>query len=224
MKLIVADTETASLDGGVCDIAAAVLDENLNIVQTFESLIDPERKISPSASGIHHITDEMVWDKPTLAEFMDMTGRPFDDPELVIGGHNIQYDVRVLGSWIPAGHRKLCTLRLARNLWPEIENHKLQTLRYHFKLDAGTAHRAMGDVVACISLMRMIVQEQGWSLQQLIHAARRPLSPETKMTFGKHKGTKIKDLPKDYVNWLLTKADNTDADLREALEALQETA
>ena len=40
------------------------------------------------------------------------------------------------------------------------------------------------------------------------------------MPFGKHKGTKLKDLPSNYIDWLLNKADNIDADLRTALLAL----
>ena len=38
----------------------------------------------------------------------------------------------------------------------------------------------------------------------------------TKMTFGKHKGTPLKELPPSYVTWLL-KLDNLDPDLRASL-------
>jgi exodeoxyribonuclease X len=217
MKFTVLDTETASLQGGVCDIAIAVLDENLNVIQEYESLIDPERPISPEASGIHHITDDMVYTAPTLDEFMEMNDYPLADEDLVVSGHNVQFDCRMIGDHIPKSHRRVCTLRLAKNLWPDAENHKLQTLRYKFKLDAGTAHRAMGDVITCINLLRLISQEQKVSIHGLIDMARAPLSLDTRIGFGKHKGTKLRELPPSWVQWLLEKAESVDPDLREAL-------
>lgn len=217
MELALFDTETASIEGGVCDIAIVILDEDLNVTWQAESLIDPERPISPQASGIHHITDDMVVNEPTMAEFMDLYGYPFNRPGLVFGGHNVQFDVRVCKEWVPEQHRKLCTLKLARNLWPSLPDHKLQTLRYHFKLDAGTAHRAMGDVRVCLALLRMVAEQHGCGLSGVFELARKPLSLDNKMPFGKHRGEKLKDLPKSYVTWLLGNATELDPDLREAL-------
>lgn len=216
-EAFVLDTETAGLDGGVCDIAICKINSDLQIIWEVESLIDPERPIAPQASGIHHITDDMVQFEPTLSEFMEMQGYPLDREGAIIGGHNVQFDIRMIGEFIPRVHRKLCTLKLARVLWPDAPDHKLQTLRYMFKLDAGTAHRAMGDVRTCISLLRMVAEERGLDLQGILALVAKPLTLDAKMPFGKHQGTKLKDLPSSYVQWLLNKADNLDADLREAL-------
>lgn len=215
-ELFVLDTETASLEGGVCDIAIARLDADLNIIWQDESLIDPERPISPSASGIHHITDKMVWDKPTLSEYMTLKDHPLQTPNPILCGHNVQFDIRMLGEHTPLQHRRICTLKLARLLWPEAADHKLQTLRYTFDLDAGTAHRAMGDVLACVNLLRLVRREFGLDIDALLELLKKPLSLDTRMTFGKHKGEKLKDIPLNYVRWLLEKAD-VDPDLRAAL-------
>lgn len=216
MRALVTDTETAGLQGGVCDLAFIEIDNDLNIVREFESLIDPERPISPEASGVHHITDEMVYDKPTMSELIGMHGNPFDHDNLVLIGHNIQFDARMLVDVLPQQYRTLCTLKLARNLYPDLESHKLQTIRYTFKLHAGDAHRAMGDVVTCLSFLRLIANERGLDLQGLMELGRKPLTLEAKMPFGKHKGLKLKDVPMSYVRWLLDKAE-VDPDLREAL-------
>lgn len=218
MSTLVIDTETAGLDGGVCDIAIAEINDNFEIVAQVESLINPERPIKASASGVHHIVDGMVRDAPTLAQFMDATGNPFDEQGVVLAGHNVSFDCRMLGDYMPTQYTKLDTLRLARNFWvEETEDHRLQTLRYTFGLEAGPAHRAMGDVITCISLLRYMAVRYDKTLDELIELARRPVSLETRITFGKHKGTKLKDLDNGYVNWLLNKADNLDPDLREAL-------
>jgi exodeoxyribonuclease X len=219
VEALIFDTETASLQGGICDIAIAVLDDQLNIVSEVESLIDPERPIQPQAMGIHHITNEMVADAPTLSQFMDMHGYPFKRDDLVLGGHNVGFDIRMIGTtYLPGPFRTIDTLKMARNLWPDLADHKLQTLRYQFNLDAGTAHRAMGDVYACVSLLRMVARDKGIWLQGLLDLGAQPLSLETAFPFGKHKGTKIKNIPTSYVQWLLGNAAELDPSLKEALK------
>ena len=217
--LDVFDTETASLDGGVCDLAIVRINNNFEVVAEFESLIDPERQISPAAMGIHHITNEMVWDKPTLTEAMEMWGHPFQRDNLVVGGHNVAFDLRMIAAVLPQQYGKVCTLKLARLCHPGIENHQLQTIRYTFGLDAGPAHRAMGDVITCLSYLKLLAREKNTDLEGLFHLGKQPVSLDTKMTFGKHKGTTLRELPLSYVHWLLSSADSLDPDIREALVA-----
>jgi exodeoxyribonuclease X len=219
MHIDIIDTETAGLDGGVCDLAIVTINEDFEIVRSLESLIDPERPISPSAMGIHGITNEMVADKPTLSEFQELHNYPFRKDGLILAGHNVQFDIRMLADVLPQMYAKVCTLKLARNLYPQLENAQLQTIRYTFGLEAGPAHRAMGDVITCLSFMKHICQDKGWGLQQLVNESRRSLTPETKLTFGKHKGTRIKDLPQSYMVWALREMQNLDPDLREAFQA-----
>jgi DNA polymerase III epsilon subunit-like protein len=232
-KFVVADTETACLrpprpGAGVCDVALAWVDKDANVLSQVESLIDPECAISPSAMGVHHITEQMVWDKPTLLEFAQTNGDPLKKfgehvpgEEVVLIGHNIRFDQAFLSPILQVEHRLLCTLKLARLTWPtELEDHKLQTLRYTFGLDAGAAHRAMGDVITCINLLRLLMKSHETDLPGLLELAKKPLSPETKMSFGKHKGTPLKSLPRNYVSWLLDPDRAIDPDLRDALLAL----
>jgi len=219
----VIDTETASLEGGVCDLAIVRIDNDFNKVWEVESLIDPECPISPSASAIHHITDDMVRFEPTLAEFMELHSYPFKREALILSGHNVRFDLRMLASTLPKQYGKLCTLKLARNTWTngEVENHQLQTLRYTFGLDAGNAHRAMGDVITCISLLKLLAEKHKTDLKGLVELAKTPLTLETPMPFGKHKGTKLKDVPQSYVRWALDNIADLDPDLREALASRQ---
>jgi exodeoxyribonuclease X len=212
------DTETASLEGGVCDIAIVTINNKFEVVREFESLIDPERAISPSAMGIHHITNEMVWDKPTLAEAMDMWSQPFHRENPIYGGHNVPFDLRMVKDVLPQMYGKLCTLKLARSIYPGLENHQLQTIRYTFGLQAGPAHRAMGDVITCLSFLRHLGREKDTDLEGLFQLGRKPISLDDKLTFTKYKGTKLRDLDSGMVRWLLNLKD-LDPDIREALTA-----
>lgn len=215
------DTETASLQGGVAEIAIAVINENFDVVWSADSLINPERPIDPSASGVHHITDAMVKNSPTLREFMAMHNHPFDFPDLTLVGHNVAFDIRMCAQVLPPTFRKACTLKLARAVWPkEVSDHKLQTLRYHFGLESGDAHRAMGDVHTTISLMKLISKTRGWSLAEMVRQAQAPISLDTPFPFGKHKGTKLRDIPKAYASWALRELKDLDPDLKVALTTI----
>lgn len=216
-KYIIADTETAGLEGGVCDIGVRHVDEALNILWENESLVDPERPISPSASGIHHIVDADVWDKPTLSEWSELHGHPFAHDDLVIIGHNIRFDERMLAELMPARYRRICTLKLSRMAFPELDDHKLQTIRYSFNLTAGTAHRALGDVITCYSFLPILMAKLETDMAGLVALSHKPMDPDTPIPFGKHQGTPLKNLPKQYVNWLLDPQRKLDPDLHDAL-------
>ena len=61
------------------------------ILDTFETLIDPETPISPESMAIHHITDAMVQGKPKIQEvlpsFLEFIGKG------MIVGHGITNDI-----------------------------------------------------------------------------------------------------------------------------------
>ena len=131
---------------------------------------------------------------------------------------NCHFDLRFVRDYLPDSFQVIDTLKLSRILWPDLDSHKLQTLRYTFGLDAGSAHRAMGDVITTISLARHICEEVGTDAQGLLQLMNAPLPLTTRIKFGKHKGERLCDLPITYVRWLVDKAD-IEPDLREALAA-----
>lgn len=211
------------MQGPIIDLAVVELNENLDIIGTYESLVDPLVPIAPAAQVVHGISQKMVEDAPTMAELIERDGKPFPDEPCIVIGHNVQFDCRMLtqANLLPEDYTKVCTLRMARNMWPDLneerENHKLGTLAIMFDLETGPAHRAMGDVITCINLLRFMAEAgKVSSFEELVTLGTRTLSLETKINFGKHKGTKLKDLPNDYVSWLCRQAD-MDVDLKNAL-------
>jgi DNA polymerase-3 subunit epsilon len=73
---------------------AVVLFNFDGIIKTYETLIDPERLISPESMAIHHITDEMVKGKPKIKDVLptviQLVGRH------IIVGHGIPMDISFL--------------------------------------------------------------------------------------------------------------------------------
>ncbi len=69
--------------------------------------------------------------------------------------------------------------------------HQIQTPKQ--RLGVVKALNALGDIVACADKFRVLKNS----------------TPQTRLiTFGKHKGTPIRDLPADYVDWLTSEKSN----------------
>ena len=222
MRFIFGDTETTGVrdTDKVCEVAWKEVDHEFNLVREGHSLINPGIPIHYAASAVNGISDAMVADAPTLDEYMDSVGQPFRGEDVVMVMHNAPFDMRFLGEYTDTG-KSICTLRCARILYPEAENHKQSTLAAMLGIyvDRSKAHAADGDLDVLIQLARIMCAEHNLTLPDLIEVQTRKRAI-AKMPFGKHKGTPLKELPAFYVFWLLNKAENLDADLRASLEAL----
>lgn len=213
MEFHILDTETASLQGGVVEIAFLVVDEQMNVQSEFHSLVDPQRPIEPGAQAVHGISAEDVAGKPTLESIADMIG---DNPIKMIG-HNVSFDKRMIGPHIQVAE-EMCTLELAREFIKGTTNHKLETLQKELSLPDQKSHSALGDVYTCLYLLQHIVNVTGLDFKTLWARAQRPKMVQ-RMPFGKHKGTLISNLPRSYRDYMLTLDINKD--LRYTLETLK---
>lgn len=148
------DLETTGLynTDRVVEAAVVTLDENLEIVDEFDTLIDPGRDVGPT--GIHGITASMVSAAPLFAEVAAaIAGRVHD---CVLVAHNLRFDVRMLGLEFT---RLGCELddgfgfdtlqSTGRALEVACEMHKIP-LKHH--------HRALADAHATAALLRMFYE------------------------------------------------------------------
>ena len=200
------DCETTGLDphaDRVIEVAAVRFDAN-QIYERFETLIDPERLISPESMAIHNISDEMVAGKPKIKEIL---------PELlklignhIIVGHGIKFDIDLVANaaereGIPCSIRKnryLDTLRLARH-YGESPINSLEQLRKHFNIEEEGAHRAMNDVVVNLEVFKYLSHRYK-TTKQLFDLLANPILMKI-MPLGPHKGRLIKDVPLQYLQW-----------------------
>lgn len=224
MRLFVGDTETTGVgsDDAVVEIAWMELDENLETVSQVRSLINPKKPIPAGASAVHGITDNMVKDAPTIEQFMLADGSALLSEGAVLVAHNAAFDMRFFQAWMPNALGTICTLKLSRVAYPDADNHKLQTLKFwlglEVEVDHHEAHTALADVKVLKALFDRMRADMGWTSVEMFEISNMPQMVE-KMPFGKHKGTKIKDLPRSYIKWLMG-LDNLDDDLRHTLETL----
>ena len=117
----------------------------------------------------------------------------------------------------------ICTLALARKVWPNLDSHSQSALLYYVDRDHArdklkNAHSALADVENCAFILARICSAlKVTSIEDLYNISENARIPSL-MNFGKHKGAAITDIPKDYKEWLLKQAD-LDPYLKKALES-----
>lgn len=208
MTPYILDTETHSATNPI-PIEVAYLPVLPGLVQgpTTTLRYNPGQPITHGAMAVHHITDADVQSAPAWPP----QAHPVPEDAEYLIGHNIDFDWVALGR--PPIHR-ICTLALARALWPTADSHTQGALIYRLEppdvaraLTKG-AHGAAADIAMTFVLLTHILREipdiKGW---KALHAYCEQARIPTIFSFGKHKGQPIATVPRDYKNWLLKQPD-----------------
>ena len=216
---IILDTETTGIQEPVVPVEIAwEARQTLRgpVVAEFSHRYQPGKAIEYGAMATHKIIDADLADAPWY------TGFDLPDGAAYLVGHNIDYDWKAIGS---PDIRRICTLALARRLWTDDQSHALGALLFRFMAHAkarelvADAHGAAHDVMLTGLLLDAILEKmpkvQTW--ERLWEASEKARIPVV-MPIGKHRGTSMADLPKDYVRWCLDNLQDLDPYLRAALE------
>lgn len=224
---VVIDVETTGLDplfDQPVELAAVRMVGGC-IEASFASLVDPIIAIPAQASGVHHITDADVKGQPTPAQARAAMLGLVREGDVIVA-HNALFDrsfMRALERW-----SWLCTMRMAKHLWPHAPDFKNQTLRYFLnvalpRLDV-QSHRSMPDVLATAGILASgletyLAQGGPDDTKTLLEFVASPLRIE-RMPFGQHRGKLLAQVEIDYLQWALTGAEVVckDADLRASIE------
>ena len=134
--LIFLDVETTGIEDNdkICSIG--IISDSDGIIESKYELINENKKISPKASSVNHLTNEMLIGKVHLAgsEIYAFLNE-HNDASTIIIGHNIHFDMKKLSNegFIFKGSL-IDTLRVTKHLVRECESYALQVLRYELKL------------------------------------------------------------------------------------------
>ncbi|MGA8576721.1 MAG: 3'-5' exonuclease [Candidatus Cybelea sp.] len=171
-KYCVIDVETTGfspVNDRIVEIACALVDDD-RVADRWATLVNPRMQIPCGATAVHGITDEMVADAPGIESALKHARRLCGGR--IVAAHFARFDLSFVGASVST--TALCTMRLARALFPEAPNHKNQTLRRYLQIDrvAGEelhAHRALGDalvtahvLIACRQRFRLCRGEDSW--------------------------------------------------------------
>ena len=175
-EIVCFDIETTGLkvtQEAITEIGAVRL-RNGEIVETFQTFVDPERRLTPEIIGLTGITDDMLRGAPKLKDaltaFLAFAGGA------PLAAHNAEFDI----SFIRAGCRKcgipfeptyIDTLILAQNLLPGLGKYKLDIVAEHLQLPQFNHHRASDDAVPVAQMLTkflpMLAERGVTRLQQI---------------------------------------------------------
>ncbi|MFS8579178.1 MAG: PolC-type DNA polymerase III, partial [Novibacillus thermophilus] len=150
-EYVVFDVETTGLsvvDNTIIELAGVKMKDG-KVVDRFETFVNPHQPIPEHIQKLTNITQEMVENAPELEdvirEFTEFVG------DAVLVAHNARFDMGFLHAGCQrAGVPKLenpvlDTLELARLLYPNLKNHRLNTLAAKFNVSLENHHRAVDD-------------------------------------------------------------------------------
>lgn len=162
---VVFDVETTGLSAVYNTIIelAAVKIKNGEIIDRFQSFANPHEPLTEQIIELTGITDDMVKDAPdaevVLKRFYDFIG------DATLAAHNASFDM----GFINVGFRKIGlgdaknpvidTLELARFLYPDLKNHRLNTLCKKFNIELVSHHRAIYDAEATAYLLWKMLKD-----------------------------------------------------------------
>jgi len=154
-EFVVFDLETTGAKAPPCRITeiGAYRVKGGEVLDKFQTLVNPQTPIPSFIVGLTGITDEMVADAPLFEDvahdFLEFIG------DSVLVAHNSGFDMRFLNHEIgrvfpdyKLANPCLCTVQLSRRLLPDIRNHKLVTVAEHYSIDLVNHHRASADAYA----------------------------------------------------------------------------
>ena len=234
MKTVILDTETTGNkeEDRIIQLSFLVLNENLEIEEIHNELVKPPLPIKYEAMAVHHITNEMIEDKPKIKytnAYKRLKELNSKDNYLVI--HNAQFDLDMLKKeGFNPFFMQIDTFRILKHLIPE-GKYSLQYNRYALGLYKKepeicekygiqiNAHDALGDVVVLYLLLEYLSKEYGKTLEELKELTKKPVLYD-KFYIGKYKFKEIKEVlvkDPDYIEFLLNSAD-IDMDVKYSIE------
>ncbi|QOP46152.1 exonuclease domain-containing protein [Sulfurimonas paralvinellae] len=232
--LIFLDIETTGYEkeDKICSLGMLCFEDEKCVSSHYE-LVNEGKKIPPSASALHNITNEMIAKKPALREsesyaFLEQHNR--EENTIIV--HNMAFVLDKLQDVGLIWHGKIIdTLKVVKHLIPECEVFTLEFLHYELKLykneaklkeecgikDALISHHALSDAAVIKLLFDYLTQMT--TLEEMNRLSFENVLLE-KFSFGKYSGRYIEDIAindRGYLMWMLH-LENLDDDLRYSIE------
>ena len=147
---VVVDIETTGLCFDADEIIeiGAVKMVNNEIVDRFNTFVKPTKPVPVNITSLTGITNDMLKSAPPIEKAIVSFIEFLSDGIFV--AHNAQFDSGFIRRDtsrlnIPFNNKILDTLALSRILFPQLKNHRLDTLAKELKIKMGSHHRAVDD-------------------------------------------------------------------------------
>ncbi|HUF65206.1 MAG TPA: 3'-5' exonuclease [Gemmatimonadaceae bacterium] len=166
LSFAVVDVETtgsmAMAGDRITEVAVTVVRDGC-VTDSFETLVNPERPIPAYITRLTNITSAMVQHAPTFREVAPRVVEAISGH--VFTAHNATFDWRFISAelsradGVELAGRRLCTVKLARKLLPQLQRRSLDYLALHYGVEIANRHRAGGDALATARCLVRLLEE-----------------------------------------------------------------
>jgi len=125
--------------------------EDGKLVQTYNSLVNPQTHVSPYIEAITGITQSEVQNAPSFSEVAGTVKELLSDAVFV--AHNVRFDYEFIRHELSRldlsfSSQKLCTVKLSRKIYPDQPRHDLDSVIQRHNIKCEKRHRALSDAEA----------------------------------------------------------------------------
>ena len=157
MKIVALDFETANASSAsACALGIAIYEEG-EILDNFEWYFKPHHRYNYfTNTAIHGITKQDVADENEFVYYYDELQVILKDALIV--AHNALFDIGVLNAVCDIygldhfKNRFIDTVTISRRVYPELYNHKLNTVSEYLGIDLHH-HNGKSDAYACLMIL-----------------------------------------------------------------------
>lgn len=148
----------------IIEIAVFIYDGN-EIIQEFNTLINPKVKIDWYVTKLTGITNAMVENAPTFNEIAHSLHSLVADKIFV--AHDVNFDYKILNTELKRvglllNQHTICTIELSKKIFPNKPSYSLGKLceELGINIPKEDRHRAGGDALATTKLLEMLLQQK----------------------------------------------------------------
>jgi DNA polymerase-3 subunit epsilon len=167
-RFAVVDVETTGVRAFRGDRIIEIAVVRLDGTVAFHSLVNPGIPLNPFVQGLTGIAPATLHKAPLFEDIADGVLEALEG--CVFVAHNARFDWAFVSTEIERARGlllqgpRVCTVRLARKLLPDLPRRNLDTVSYHFGIEIEGRHRATPDAVAaakCLAKLLKLAQSNG---------------------------------------------------------------
>lgn len=184
MTYAIVDIETTggyAAGNSIIEISVKVFD-GVQVIEEFDTLVNPCRPIPRYIQAFTGITDEMVQEAPLFEDIAQQLFTVLQGNVFV--AHNVNFDYSFIKSQLEfygysLNEKKLCTIRLARQIVPGLPRYGLEHICSSLNIPLLNHHRAGSDASATVQLFQYLMErdEKNYIRQSLSRTSKEQSLP-----------------------------------------------
>ena len=166
---------------GIIEVSVQVFDGE-SVIEQFETLVNPGQQIPKYIEAFTGISNTMVEDAPRFKDIAEKLYTILQGNIFV--AHNVNFDYSFIKNHLEfygysLNVKKLCTVRLARQIFPGLPSYGLGKLCHSLEIVLTNRHRAGGDAAATVVLFQKLLQNdiKDWITKSLHHHSKERVLP-----------------------------------------------